>query len=101
MSEVKLAPKQKIIIKGITTSGSIFRPSDWAERISGTLSTNHNRRICYSPLLQPTSRNGCRCVELDPALEEANPELYQAILQFAKSNNLAICYDDEIDRDPV
>jgi hypothetical protein len=87
--------KNKIIIEGVTESGSKFRPSDWAERISGTLSTFRNRRVYYSPLLQPLYRSGNKCVALDPSLKETNPELYQSILNFAKSNNLKICSEED------
>lgn len=95
MSDNKPDLKNKIIIEGITESGNQFRPSDWAERISGTLSTFHNRRVYYSPLLQPLYRSGYKCVALDPSLKETNPDLYQSILNFAKSNNLKICSEED------
>lgn len=85
----------KIIIEGVTESGEEFRPSNWAERMSGQLSTFHKRRIRYSPLLQPSLRSGYNCVILDPKLKESNPELYQSILEFAKDNHLKICKEDD------
>lgn len=85
----------KIIIEGVTESGQTFRPSDWAERVSGSLSTVRNHRLYYSPLLQPSTRQGNKCVALDPALKESNPELYQSILDFAKTNHLRICQEEE------
>lgn len=81
----------KILIQGITESGEKFRPSDWAERMSGKMGTFKRHRIHYSPMLQPTTQDGNRCVVLDPKLEQTNPELYQSILDFAKSNHLKIC----------
>jgi hypothetical protein len=86
---------KKIIIQGITEEGETFRPSDWAERMSGQLSTMKKRRIQYSPLLQPSVQDGHKCVVLDPKLKESNPELYNSILEFAKNNHLQICKDDE------
>lgn len=86
---------KKIIIEGVTESGDTFRPSDWAERVSGSLSTVRNHRLYYSPLLQPSTRKGNKCVALDPALKESNPTLYHSILDFAKNNNLRICQEDE------
>lgn len=82
---------KKIIIEGVTESGETFRPSDWAERMSGQLSTFHKRRMQYSPLLQPSVKDGRRCVLLDPKLKESNPTLYQSILEFAHKNHLKIC----------
>lgn len=84
--------KKKIVIEGITKEGKQFRPSDWAERMSGKLATFRNSRISYSPMLEPsTNPEGLKCVVLDPALKQSNPELYHSILQFAKFNNLKIC----------
>ena len=86
---------KKIIIEGITDSGETFRPSDWAERMSGKLSTFRKRRIQYSPLLRPSIKDGHKCVVLDPNLKESNPELYNSILNFARSNKLKICKEDD------
>lgn len=87
--------KSKIIIEGITPTGETFRPSDWAERMSGKLSTFHKHRIRYSPLLQPSTKDGNKCVLLDPKLKESNPDLYQSILDFANNNQLKICRENE------
>ena len=89
--------RDKILIEGITESGETFRPSDWAERMSGKLSTFEKHRIHYSPLLQPTMKDGHKCVLLDPKLKESNPTLYQSILKFAKNNKLKICGEDTQD----
>lgn len=86
---------KKIIIQGITDTGETFRPSDWAERMSGQLSTFHKRRIHYSPMLQPSVKDGNKCVLLDPKLKDTNPELYNSILHFAHENHLKICGEDD------
>ena len=89
---------KKIIIEGITTQGKEFRPSDWAERMSGALASFKNSRIHYSPLLQPSVNNeGYKCVLLDPKLKESSPQVYQSILDFAKANQLKICGEKEED----
>ena len=81
---------KKIIIEGITEEGDQFRPSDWAERMSGSLCTFNRHRVVYSPLLQPMVKGGNKCVLIDPALKDSNPELYQSIMDFAKINKLKI-----------
>lgn len=87
---------KKIVIEGITTSGQTFRPSDWAERMSGAMACFKNSRLHYSPLLQPSvNQEGYKCVLLDPKLKETSPEVYQSILDFAKANHLKICGEDE------
>lgn len=94
MTDPRDKPK-KIIIEGITKSGEKFRPSNWAERMSGQLSTFRKQRIYYSPMLQPVYKEGYKCVALDPNLKEKNPELYQSILDFAEKNHLRICGEDD------
>lgn len=95
---MKKSPKKKarkIIIEGITESGETFRPSDWAERMSGSLSTFKNHRIYYSPMLKPSYKGGNRCIIVDPALKEAQPALYEQILNFVKNNKLKMGENDE------
>lgn len=84
-------PESKIVIEGVTEDGQAFRPSDWAERVSGSLSTFRNHRIHYSPLLKPAVQNKNACLLLDKSLKDSNPTLYQHILEFARKNKLKIC----------
>lgn len=87
---------KKILIQGVTQQGKVFRPSDWAERMSGTLASFKNSRIRYSPLLQPSvNQEGYQCILLDPKLKESSPHVYQAILDFATANHLKICREDD------
>lgn len=87
---------KKIVIEGVTPQGKPFRPSDWAERMSGSMASFKNSRIHYSPLLQPSvNTEGYKCVLLDPKLKESSPQIYQAILDFAKANHLKICGENE------
>jgi len=89
--------KKIIVIEGVTESGEQFRPSDWAERMSGSLCTFNNHRIVYSPLLQPSVKAGAKCVVLDPSLKESNPELYQSIMEFVRENKLKTHEEEEAD----
>ncbi|MGQ3890432.1 DUF3579 domain-containing protein [Legionella sp. CNM-4043-24] len=87
---------KKIVIEGVTEQGKTFRPSDWAERMSGVMASFKNSRFHYSPLLQPSvNTEGFKCVLLDPRLKESSPQIYQAIMAFAKENNLKICGENE------
>lgn len=90
--------KTKIVIEGVTQEGKVFRPSDWAERLSEQLSTFKNRRVQYSPLLKPSHKNGKRCLVIDSELQIVNPLLYQQVLEFAKSHRLIICDEEEEDK---
>ena len=87
---------KKIVIEGVTPEGKAFRPSDWAERMSGSMASFKNSRIHYSPLLQPSvNHEGYKCVLLDPKLKESSPQIYQSILDFARANQLNICDEEE------
>lgn len=92
----KPVASKKIVIEGVTRQGKTFRPSDWAQRMSGSLASFKNNRIYYSPLLQPSvNSEGYHCILLDPKLKESSPQMYQSILDFAKNNNLRICGEEE------
>ncbi len=87
---------KKIIIEGVTESGRKFRPSDWAERMSGALSTfGSDHRIHYSPLMHPMTINGIKCIIIDPKLEEVAPETFNYIMNWAANNELKISEIDE------
>jgi hypothetical protein len=80
-----------IIVEGVTQDGRKFRPSDWAERMSGMLSTfGGDHRIHYSPQLRPISLDGVKCIAVDPELEQSNPTVFSSVMDFAQRNNLNI-----------
>lgn len=82
---------KKIIIEGITENGKTFRPSDWAERMSGALSTfGRDQRIQYSPMLQPMTINGVKCVSVDPDLKDQHPEMFSYIMNWVNTNHLNV-----------
>lgn len=87
---------KKIIIEGVTDSGRKFRPSDWAERMSGSLSTfGRDQRIHYSPMLQPLTINGIKCVVIDPLMKDEYPEMFAYIMGWASNNQLKIIEEDD------
>jgi len=90
MSSIK--ESKPVIIEGVTDQGKVFRPSDWAERMSGKLATFKDQKLHYSPLLTPgVTEEGNKCVLIDPSLKQTDPELYASILDFAHANHLKIC----------
>lgn len=81
----------KMIIEGMTREGRKFRPSDWAERMCGALSTvGHDRRLQYSPMLQPVCIDGIKCMVIDPAMVESHPDMFAYLICFANENELNI-----------
>lgn len=79
----------EIVIQGITESGEPFRPSDWADRLSGMLSVfSEDGYLAYSPFLKPIFAGGIHCVAVDRVLESRNPAAFEFLLQFARDNRL-------------
>ncbi len=84
-----------LVIQGITQDGKKFRPSDWAERMSGMMSTfGDDHRIHYSPKLRPIALlNGTKGIVLQTSLEQSDPDIFNQIMEFATRNNLTITRD--------
>ncbi len=81
----------EIVIQGITEAGETFRPSDWAERLSGMLSVfSAEGYLAYSPFLKPIIAGGVRCVAVDSVLENRDPPAFAFLLQFARDNRLKL-----------
>ncbi len=81
----------EIIIQGLTSNGREFRPSDWAERLSGILSSfGQDQKLSYAPYVRPLVMDGVRCVAVDKQLEKVDPRVFQFLMSFAKDNDLRI-----------
>ena len=80
-----------MIIKGVTTAGRQFRPSDWAERLSSVLSTfGADNRVSYSPYVRPITIDGINCVVVSKKLQEVDQRAYQFVMGFARDNELTV-----------
>jgi hypothetical protein len=81
----------EVVIRGVTTQGRTFRPSDWADRLAGLVSemgTDH--RLNYGPYVQPVTRAGVRCVVINRILEQADSIMFRFMLDFARDNDLEV-----------
>lgn len=81
---------RRIIIHGVTKKGRAFRPSDWAERLCGVMSTFGGNNLRYSPYVRPMMLDGVRCVIVEPTLHETEPRAYRFLLDFAHDNELLV-----------
>lgn len=84
---------RQFIIHGVTQSGQRFRPSDWAERLSGVMARfrpggSRGGPLTYSPYVVPMVIEGVRCVVVDHRLRQLEPLAWNFIEEFAKDNNL-------------
>jgi len=85
----------KVIIQGITQDGGKFRPSDWAERLCGSVATyGPGRRIIFHPNVKLASINNVKCVVIDASLEKEDEMLFEFLTDFADENNLQILRTD-------
>ena len=82
---------QRIVIQGVTLNGRAFRPSDWAERLCGVMSTfGGDHQMRYLPFVRPVMLDGVPCVVVAPALRDIEPRAYRFLLDFAKDNELVV-----------
>jgi len=82
-----------LVIWGITTSGSTFRPSDWADRLAGLTSAfGPDQKLVYSPLVLPVSLHGMRALIVGRELAQHEPRLFQFFANFAHDNALRFEY---------
>jgi len=80
-----------LIIQGTTLNGRTFRPSDWAERLSGVMSTfGCDHRMIYSPYVRPLTVNGVKSVSIDKKLRDVDARAYEFLLGFARDNELQV-----------
>jgi hypothetical protein len=93
------APKpREVFIQGLTRDGRPFRPSDWAERLAGTMSSFRpggvgqgiGAYIGYSPYCVPRVINGVKCVIVNEALRDLNVMAWDFVLNFARDNELQV-----------
>ncbi|WP_373752719.1 GNAT family N-acetyltransferase [Neisseria weixii] len=81
----------EVVIHGTTSSGRVFRPSDWSERLCGILSSfDKDNRLSYSKWVRPILVDKVRCVAVDKELETINPPMFRFLMDFASDNDLRV-----------
>jgi Protein of unknown function (DUF3579) len=88
---------RQFIIHGITKDGRVFRPSDWAERLAGAMSSFRpdaggragiGAFIGYSPYCVPTTVGQVKAVIVSEALRDIEPMAWDFVTNFARDNEL-------------
>lgn len=89
-------PRQ-LFIQGITRDGRTFRPSDWAERLAGAMSSfrpggakGPGAHIGYSPYCFPRVVGGIKCVIVSESLKDIEPMAWDFVVNFARDNELQV-----------
>ena len=87
---------KEVVILGQTPDGKTFRPSDWAERLAGVMSSfrpggaQPGSHLSYSPWCVPNSVGGVKCVVVNRELRDMEPMAWDFVLNFARDNNLEV-----------
>ena len=89
-------PRQ-YLIHGLTLEGRTFRPSDWAERLAGAMSSFRpgggggiGAYIGYSPYCVPQVVDGVKYVLVSEALRDIEPMAWEFVMNFARDNQLRV-----------
>jgi len=88
----------ELSILGLTRQGRRFRPSDWAERLAGALSSFRpggaqaglGAHIGYSPYCVPRVIDNVKCVIVSQALRGLEPMAWDFVMNFARDNDLQV-----------
>ena len=89
-------PSKEVFIQGVTSQGRTFRPSDWAERLAGVMSSfrpggaQPGSHLSYSPWCVPTVIGGVKCVVVNRELRDYEPMAWDFLMNFAKDNDLQV-----------
>lgn len=81
-----------LLILGNTTSGGKFRPSDWCDRLHGTLHTLKDDE-CYEDIkdmVHLVHYQNNKCIVVANELKNINVLVYNFFVNFAKNNKLTI-----------
>lgn len=78
--------RSTFIIQATTLNGSTFRPSNWAERLSGAMSTfGCDHRMSYFPCVRPLGVNGIKSVSINK-IRGVDARAYEFLPGFARDN---------------
>lgn len=83
------------LIPGLTHRGYAFRPSDWAERLSGVVALFVDERAAQTGVqrrqfARPVMHDGIKSLLIDTTLRDACPGAFAFLSSFAIENGLAM-----------
>ena len=80
-----------IFITGKTTEGVRFRPSDFADRLSGVINVlEEDEYDECKDMIHLTTFSGNRGLLINTELETINPKLYKFFMDFIEKNDLQV-----------
>ncbi|MBI5450252.1 MAG: DUF3579 domain-containing protein [Gammaproteobacteria bacterium] len=93
------AARDWLIIEGVREDNQkVFRPSNWAERVSAVLASfGPDHKLVYSEYAQPCIIGETVCLIVAKGLENRDPAAYNFIMNFARANRLRIQHDHNVE----
>lgn len=86
-----------IIIEGVRENGTMFRPSDWMERLSSSFAEfGKDHRLRYNRGVRPRIYQGNKVLAVDTSRPNLNPDMLQLVFLFAIENQLRMSATNEI-----
>jgi hypothetical protein len=88
----------EVWIVGRTLDGRSFRPSDWAERLAGVMSSfrpggaSAGSHLSYSPWCVPSTVGADKCVIVHSELRASEPMAWDFVMNFARDNQLQVLH---------
>jgi hypothetical protein len=97
-ARMSVSKPRQFLIQGLTLDGKTFRPSDWAERLAGAMSSFRpdgvrggiGAFIGYSPYCVPRTNGEVKSVLVNEALRELEPMAWDFVMNFARDNQLQV-----------
>lgn len=81
----------RLVIKGITQGGQLFRPSDWAQRLATAAGAcRPSGRLRFHPMVRVVIADGVPSVVIDQQLAASDPRLYAFLRDFGANNGLQL-----------
>src|SRR5947207_14558140 len=87
---------KELFIMGVTRDGKTFRPSDWAERLAGVMSSfrpggaQPGSHLSYSPWCIPTLIAETKAVVVNRDLRDHDVMAWDFVINFARDNDLQV-----------
>ena len=83
------------LIRGVTSRNKAFRPSDWAERLTGVITLFVGERrpgmhVLSTRLAMPVVEEDVRCLQVEGDLRRICPDAFEFVIRFALDNDLQV-----------
>ncbi|AXL48726.1 hypothetical protein DSC91_000239 [Paraburkholderia caffeinilytica] len=83
------------VIQGMTSQRKLFRPGDWAERLTGVITLFVGERypgihIACTRLAMPVVERDLKCLRVAHELRLVCPDAFDFVMLFARDNDLAV-----------